>query len=658
MTPARPTSRPLTRRISACVLSAWLGLAASNAGAACIASSDPVAREYERRIGHDPESVVTEVSSRLASTVGLTKDHRAAMYGVLAEAQASLERYAEAREAAELGLTLVDDPRSAVYANLLHYGASNSFDEESRPRAQAQTQTALEMQAPDSPQQACLLIALGVIEHLAGQTDQASIHLTRAYRMSASPGRDLQRINAAEVLSMVMRDLHDFPQALALNEEVIQWYQANSPFRIALARFMRGAILRELGDNETAIQEFALSRQLGVETNDQMGIAYADLMMCGANIDLGALAVARVQCDSALRAFARARSADPMKQALTSLAELDLLQLNPASALSRLDRVLDQQGRDIAPVRLARIHELRAEANRKLGRAEAALADYRVYMERYKLTKDAENAQQAAALRAQFETDREIERNAFLQRELEIKNERLKAQSARMHWMVVSAVAGTGLITLLTYLLVTAGRKRTLLARLAQQDDLTGLPNRRRTLQLATDAFERARSNREPLTVGILDLDHFKQINDRFGHAAGDRVLQDFALMGRDVIRETDVFGRWGGEEFLIVLPNTTLDIALGIVERIREAAARISGAPELKVSLSAGLATNENDPARFEDIVASADEALYQAKKDGRDAIRIAQESYDTASTGIRKSLKHAGIQLQTGRHRAHRSR
>lgn len=644
------------QRIVRCTALACLALAATPAGAACIATSDPLARPYEQRIGHDPESVVTEVSSRLAGGADMAKASRAALYGVLAEAQASLERYTEAREAAYVGLALLDDPRDPAYVNLLHYGASNSFDEASRPQALAQTRTVLELQPRDSPQQACLLIALGVIEHLSGHTDQASIHLTRAYRMSAGPQRDLQRINAAEVLSMVMRDLHDFPQALALNEEVVRWYEMYSPFRIALARFMRGAILRETGDNAAAIEEFAISRQLGVEANDAMGIAYADLLMCAANIDLGALGLARGQCDSALRTFATARSADPMKQALTALAELDLLQHNPAAALARLDRVLEEEGRDIAPVRLARIHELRAEANTKLGHADAALADYQAYMQRYKITRDAENARQAAALRAQFETDREIERNAFLQRELESKNDKLDAQSARLHWMVVSGIAGTALIAMLTYLLATARRKRTLLARLAQQDELTGLPNRRRTLQLATEAFERARMRREPLTVGVLDLDHFKQINDRFGHATGDRVLQEFAVAGREVIRETDTFGRWGGEEFLIVLPDTTLDIALGIVERIREAAARLGSAPEMKVSLSAGLATNENDPARLEDIVASADAALYQAKEDGRDAVRIAQESYDVASTGIRRSLQHAGIALDTATHRAQR--
>ncbi|MBB6092817.1 diguanylate cyclase (GGDEF)-like protein [Povalibacter uvarum] len=655
MSPALPLRRSL-RRFASGALSTLLAFAAMEASGACMVSTDAVMRAYDRQVGRDPAAVVSEISTRLTSGQDTDPLQRAALYGVLAEAYASLERYAETREAANKGLALVSDPLNPVYVNLLHYGASNSFDEETRPLAFSQTQAALDVQPAGSSAQACLLTALGILEHFSGRTDQASIYLTRAYRMSEGDERAPQRIIAAEVLSIVMRDLHDFSQALALNKEVIGWYEQNAPFRIAVAHFMRGAIFREIGSHAEALKELEISRELGVEANDAMGIAYADQLMCASNVDLGALAVARRQCGNALRTFTEAGSIDPRKKVLTNLAEIDLLEHTPAAALARLNQVLDQQGRDIAPFRLAKVYELRAQANTQLGHADAALADYQAYMDRYKTSTDAERAREAAALRARFETDREIERNAFLQRELQSKNEKLQAQSARLRWMIVSGLAGTAVIALLTYLLVTAKRKRALLAQLAQQDDLTALPNRRRTLQLATEAFDVTRAYRQPLTIGILDLDHFKQINDRFGHATGDFVLQEFSRIGREVIRETDVLGRWGGEEFLIVLPNTTLDVALGIVDRIREASTRIKGAAatvELKVSLSAGLATNEGDPVRLEEIIASADTALYEAKKSGRDVVRVSQESYDVASTGIRKRLRHAGIDLKTGSHR-----
>jgi diguanylate cyclase (GGDEF)-like protein len=227
--------------------------------------------------------------------------------------------------------------------------------------------------------------------------------------------------------------------------------------------------------------------------------------------------------------------------------------------------------------------------------------------------------------------------------------------------MFVVSFAGICVISLLTYLLLTNKRKKLLLSRLAQVDDLTDLPNRRRTFELASEAFDAARRQGTALTIGILDLDHFKHINDRYGHAVGDFVLQEFARLGLGVLRGSDVLGRWGGEEFLLVLPNTTLDVALSIVDRIRTATSQIKGgalAEDLKVTLSAGLATNEGGPAHLEEIIACADAALYDAKEGGRDLVCVAPESYSLASTGVRRVLKGSGIELTTGSFASKKSR
>jgi diguanylate cyclase (GGDEF)-like protein len=145
------------------------------------------------------------------------------------------------------------------------------------------------------------------------------------------------------------------------------------------------------------------------------------------------------------------------------------------------------------------------------------------------------------------------------------------------------------------------------------------------------------------LTLALIDLDHFKTVNDRFGHAGGDFVLKGFARRSRESLRSTDIFGRWGGEEFLVVMPGTTLDIALLTLERVRALALEIQlpGSVGLRVSLSAGLATNEEDVKSLDDIIARADAALYRAKNDGRDLVRIADESYRTASTGVRRAMR-----------------
>jgi len=182
------------------------------------------------------------------------------------------------------------------------------------------------------------------------------------------------------------------------------------------------------------------------------------------------------------------------------------------------------------------------------------------------------------------------------------------------------------------------------LVKLASQDSLTGLPNRRRTAELAIAALSSASTTQTPLTIAIIDMDHFKVINDRCGHATGDHVLQAFAAAGRETLRTTDILGRWGGEEFLLVMPAATLDLALATLERLRSKVLNIPLPPSgvgLQVSLSAGLATYEHDVKSLDDLIARADSALYQAKNQGRDLVRIADEDFQNASSGIRRALR-----------------
>jgi diguanylate cyclase (GGDEF)-like protein len=587
---------------------------------------------------------------------------RASLYSVQAEAFGSLERYAESREASQQGLALVTDLRSPVYINLLQQLAAISYDEKSIPSVIESIEAARRVQPSGSQGEACLLIALGTLEHFAGREQQAGVHLTQAYRQSTGLERKPQRIQAADVLSIVMSDERDFAQAQALLQEVIDdETEKGATFDLAVSRFMRGAILRDAKDHRGALVEFEASRTLGAKMKDTLGVAYGNLYMCMTNIDLAALREARAQCLEALPSFEAAKAIDPKKQTLAALAELDLRENQPAAALKRVNLVFDDAKEDLAQVRLAPMFELRARAHAALGSYQQALDDYRNYMQRTKSDLDAKQMRETASLRTRFETDREIERNEFLKREL-------VAQSGRLRWMIVAAIAGGCIVLLLTLVLLANRRQKSLLATLARQDDLTALPNRRRLLELANDALSASRKEGDVFTVALIDLDHFKQINDRFGHAEGDFVLQEFARTCRRLLRESDEFGRWGGEEFLILLPKTTLDVALGVVERVRIAAQTIRCSmlsnnglsnngldneglgKELRVSLSAGLATNEGDPSSVDEIITKADAALYNAKKSGRDLVCVAPESYSLASTEIRLALKSSGVALQTG--------
>ncbi len=160
---------------------------------------------------------------------------------------------------------------------------------------------------------------------------------------------------------------------------------------------------------------------------------------------------------------------------------------------------------------------------------------------------------------------------------------------------------------------------------LASHDELTGLLNRRAGMARLEEEIERSLRQGTPLCVAICDLDHFKQINDRYGHATGDEVLKGVAELMQGDLRRYDILARMGGEEFLLILPGVTLEQARLGIERLRRRVegARLSRA-KLDMTLSAGLASLEADEASHV-LIERADRALYRAKQEGRNRSLVA---------------------------------
>jgi diguanylate cyclase (GGDEF)-like protein len=165
------------------------------------------------------------------------------------------------------------------------------------------------------------------------------------------------------------------------------------------------------------------------------------------------------------------------------------------------------------------------------------------------------------------------------------------------------------------------------LQRMAERDALTGLANRRRLLSVGQDEHRRARRLGHPLAALMLDLDHFKQVNDRHGHGAGDDVLRETARRIQGTVREIDLAARYGGEEFAVLLPDTTLEKALHAAERIRlavEAAPVVTRKGPVPVTLSAGVAVLD-DEGELASLFEAADAGLYAAKAAGRNRVATA---------------------------------
>lgn len=160
---------------------------------------------------------------------------------------------------------------------------------------------------------------------------------------------------------------------------------------------------------------------------------------------------------------------------------------------------------------------------------------------------------------------------------------------------------------------------------LARVDELTGLPNRRATLERLTELIELSKRSAHNLSVLSIDIDHFKNINDKWGHAAGDQALVEFARVASGLGRKTDFCGRIGGEEFVFVLPGANLDAGMEFGNRLRQcltvAPIDLDSGETITLSVSAGIALHENDET-LESLLARADDAMYKAKQQGRDRV------------------------------------
>lgn len=217
--------------------------------------------------------------------------------------------------------------------------------------------------------------------------------------------------------------------------------------------------------------------------------------------------------------------------------------------------------------------------------------------------------------------------------------EREAAHHRAMWWseMADYALAGVALLFLgiIAWAGVTASRARlqTLdmeeqLRRAATTDELTGLLNRRAFLAALDVELARSARSGSPLALALVDLDHFKSVNDRFGHAGGDEVLRRFADVARETMRTVDVIGRLGGEEFAVLMPDTD-QVQSGIAgERLRESLARrrivLASGALVPVTISVGVAHHVDTEERDRFII-RADEALYDAKDSGRNRTRLA---------------------------------
>lgn len=527
----------------------------------------------------------------------------------------------------------------------------------------------------DNSTQLEALTTLGRVALKADRPAEAIPRLEEARALASDSGITTQNGVISRALGDARFRLGEYDSALQNFLDAIDWYQRNggsdSRLRIAHLDVVIGNVLHRVGDTEKALEYYGRARDSYAELGYDGGIAGATLNLgniyqeldrydealasfaaaeaaaerlgddrlrvmawvnsCGALLEMGRTNSALERCQAALDLARSIGVTRTQVHALLKIAEAQIDLDRPAEAVEELREALPMAEHLDDTALLRDVHSELADAHEALADPAAALAELR---SAHRLERELLDATRLAEIE-RLETVRRSE-----QRELELKllrRQRRTDRNTRIALLGMLVLAGA-----VIGLLVVGYRQRSRSAteirdankllqnayarvdELSRTDVLTGLPNRRGLASELERELQRAARSERGFTVALVDLDRFKSLNDAHGHQTGDQVLAGVAHLLRESVRAQDMVGRWGGDEFLMLLPETGIDGARLLCETLRE---RISasdlgaGEPGRATTVTVGLATcRVGDDA--DDCLQQADAALYRGKAAGRNTV------------------------------------
>ena len=593
---------------------------AQPAAAICITPPTVELKKLATLSGADPHAALIAVAKELerAKKVGSPASTIAWLHVIESDAYWQLSDTPRGGAAALAGLKSGVDKRDPVYTQLSIQYVFRDFRTETFHAAIPDLIAARAGRPKDSEEDICLQATIGDTQRLSGDATSAAANLAAAYRTAQQPDRERQRIYAGYALALFMRSAGDYTSALALLAERAAWdAKMGHTFKLAEDNFMVGRLMRLGGKNEEALPKIREAQRLAVRNGDEIGIVFYQLEECAILTALRKLPQATKVCEPAMQAFAKADT-DMIAEVQIHLADIALQRHQPARAITLLNQSLASPGAKSSSYGAVNAYRLRSEAYAALKNSSAAYRDLREYVRLFTARTESERARQVLGRQAEVDAERQFTQNRILEQKLLTTEASSHEQSVKTT-IVISA--GTVIIALLIALAYMFSRNRKTLEKSANTDPLTGLLNRRSIVETSKAKIEAATRSGKPLSVAILDLDHFKQVNDTYGHASGDEVLKLFAATLQAGIRRGDIVARWGGEEFLLVMPATTPDVAVTILDRIRQSAAEIglTFSNDYVVAFSAGISQFGDQAQLFDDIINQADAALYTAKDNGR---------------------------------------
>lgn len=480
----------------------------------------------------------------------------------------------------------------------------------------------------DSPHQQLLgevLEVRGDTLSLLGEQARAMLDFQRARAAYRAAGIEHEVEPLMFSIAVAYRRIGDWPQAQRYFEGALERMRDKRDWEgVATNLIQLGFLFDESGDPDRAAARFREAEQIAAEHQDPYSLNGARLGLAGIQITQGDPDAALATLALAHRGF-MAEQDDSSDDMLALLGGQALASKGKhAEALAHYQLALPMIERNGNQRYLAMLYKARAASQEALGRLQPALADYKQYAALQSSLQGKMRLEQSRLLEYEYEIRRREFENLQLRSDAEAKQEQVTALERVRHWQTLALVLGALLVALLTSLATRQWLRSRRLRQMAMHDGLTGVANRSGIDEHLTAALASARASGQPLALLMLDLDHFKTINDRHGHAAGDQVLRVVSEAWGTQLRNNDLLGRFGGEEFLVICPAATPEQAMAIAHRLRDATSTLRFDeihPELQVTVSIGVAQAlpDDTPAA---LYERADAALYRAKGQGRDRV------------------------------------
>jgi diguanylate cyclase (GGDEF)-like protein len=509
----------------------------------------------------------------------------------------------------------------------LHYGSQNRRNEQEQDLTKALD---LANQSEDLLSQALMLSGNADMYSARGQYADSLVLLFKAHDLYKKLGHRYGVGFSVENIATAFRRMGEYEKAIEYLELSEKEFAApGDQYRLGFLLQQKAFIYGELGKPDIAKQLFKRVRQIYQQIDEPTFVTATDVdLMWIANMEQrygDSLELAdKISAQLALYQQ-KGQGQQVVNQGLFQLYRAEALAGNGrmAESLQQFEQAYQMIGALNNPRYMLWLKRAWSKTLADAGMHHQA---YQQLLEANQLqdTLNSQTKQQRESLlRYQFDTALQDEKNNQLKAENQLSAQQVAVLESAQRWQYIAIGLFIVLALIALFYAISQIQRNRQLHRLAMTDELTQVANRRSILWFAEQTRLKAITQQQHWCLLLIDIDYFKQCNDSFGHDAGDQVLVQIAAAMKSLLRAGDRVGRTGGEEFLLILPDTELEAATVIAERLRQVVAQLTFSPyrEVKITVSVGV----TEAGRQEDVreaMSRADAALYQAKSQGRNKV------------------------------------